>query len=130
MTFLLAADRGVDQPGDIVLMFAGAVFTALGSLILARTDGNRVGWVVSATGLALLASGVAAYLAERGESDRRFRGWSSMAVILLPRRPPRILVSYGSAVVPAVAVGGLDGVHRRGPGAHLRRERSDLCRDA
>ena len=47
-------------------MFAGAVFTALGSLILARTDGNRVGWVVSATGLALLASGVAAYLADRG----------------------------------------------------------------
>jgi len=66
LTYLLVADHAVDQSGDIVLLVAGAVFTALGALILARTDGNRVGWVVSVTGLALLGSGVAGYFADRG----------------------------------------------------------------
>ena len=67
LTFLLVMDRVVEQSGDVVLLGAGVVFTTLGALILARTDGNRVGWVVSITGLALLASGVASYFAERGD---------------------------------------------------------------
>ncbi len=66
LTFLLVVDHAVDQSGDVVLLFAGAVFTVLGALILARTDGNRVGWVVSVTGLALLAGGVAGHFGERG----------------------------------------------------------------
>ncbi|MEX1133250.1 MAG: hypothetical protein WED83_00215 [Acidimicrobiia bacterium] len=66
LTFLLVVDHAVDQSGDVMLLFAGAVFTVLGALILARTDGNRVGWVVSVTGLALLASGVAGYFADEG----------------------------------------------------------------
>jgi hypothetical protein len=56
----------VEQSGDVVLLGSGAAFTTLGALIVARTAGNRVGWVVSVTGLALLASGVASYFGERG----------------------------------------------------------------
>jgi len=51
---------------DLPLGLAAVVFTAVGALIIARSDGNRVGWVVSATGLALLAGGIPGSLADQG----------------------------------------------------------------
>lgn len=51
---------------DYLLMLSAVVFATVGSLILHRTDGNRVGWVMAATGLALFAAGVAAILSDRG----------------------------------------------------------------
>ena len=59
-------DPEVTDFGDVFLVLAAVVFTAVGALIIARSDGNRVGWVVSATGLALLASAVIGSLAEQG----------------------------------------------------------------
>ncbi len=53
---------------DYLLVLSAVVFATVGSLILHRTDGNRVGWVMAATGLALFAAGVAAILADRGEA--------------------------------------------------------------
>lgn len=53
---------------DYLLVLSAAVFAVVGSLILHRTDGNRVGWVMAATGLALFAGGVAANLSDRGDA--------------------------------------------------------------
>ena len=64
--FMLIVDREVVDVGDLFLVLAAVVFTAVGALIVARSDGNRIGWVVSSTGLALLASGVLGFLADQG----------------------------------------------------------------
>jgi hypothetical protein len=55
-----------DNSEGAFLLVAAVAFTAVGALILAKVPGNRVGWVVSATGLAILGSGVVGYLADRG----------------------------------------------------------------
>jgi MFS family permease len=62
---LVAKSRTDNNEGGFLLI-AAAVFTAVGALILARVPGNRVGWVVSATGLTILGSGVVGYLADQG----------------------------------------------------------------
>lgn len=51
---------------DYLLVVSAAVFTVVGSLILYRTEGNRVGWVMAAIGLSLFISGVATNLADQG----------------------------------------------------------------
>ena len=51
---------------DYLLVVSAAVFTMVGSLILYRTEGNRVGWVMAAIGLSLFVGGVAANLADEG----------------------------------------------------------------
>lgn len=66
MGFTVIANRDVEDFGDLILLIAAVVFTAVGALIIARSDRNRIGWVVSATGLALLASGVLGYLSDQG----------------------------------------------------------------
>jgi len=43
----------------LVIVLSAAVFTLVGVLILYRTDGNRIGWVMAAIGLSLFVSGVA-----------------------------------------------------------------------
>jgi hypothetical protein len=69
-----AAQLWVDEPDqrvpaqlDYLLLVSAGVFTIVGCLILIRTEGNRVGWVMSAIGLALFVGGVAAVLSDRGE---------------------------------------------------------------
>jgi hypothetical protein len=64
--FTLVVSPGTNDSSGVLLLLAGAVFTAVGALISARTDGNRVGWVASATGLSLLGSGVVGSLADQG----------------------------------------------------------------
>jgi len=66
LVLTLVLEPESDDSSDVLLLLAGAGFTAVGALIGARTDGNRVGWVASATGLALLGSGVIGYWADRG----------------------------------------------------------------
>lgn len=51
---------------DYLLVVSAAVFAVVGSLILSRTAGNRVGWVMAAIGLSLFVGGVAANLADQG----------------------------------------------------------------
>ena len=55
---LVISLEGVAEEG-IELALSAAVFTLVGALILHRTDGNRIGWVMAAIGLSLFASGVA-----------------------------------------------------------------------
>jgi hypothetical protein len=66
LVFMLVVGPQGGDSGDILLLLAGAGFTTVGALIGARTDGNRVGWVASATGLTLLGSGMVGYWADRG----------------------------------------------------------------
>lgn len=55
------------EPDSLILMGSAAVFTVVGALIVYRTQGNRVGWVMAAIGLSLFVSGVAADLGDRGQ---------------------------------------------------------------
>lgn len=63
---LIAGSEESDLSGYFLLA-ASAAFTLVGALIIARTDGNRVGWVSSAIGLALLGSGVVGYFSDQGD---------------------------------------------------------------
>lgn len=56
--FVVIALEGVAREG-IELALSAAVFTLVGVLILYRTDGNRIGWVMAAIGLSLFVGGVA-----------------------------------------------------------------------
>ncbi len=42
---------------ELPLMFASLIYAAIGSLIIHRTSGHRIGWVFVVTGLALLVNG-------------------------------------------------------------------------
>ena len=64
LVFLTFTDFGRGFDVDYLLVLAAVVFTVVGALILHRADGNRVGWVMAAAGLALFAGGVADVLAE------------------------------------------------------------------
>jgi hypothetical protein len=66
LAFNLVAHWGSEEPDGVFLLLAGVAFTTVGALISARTDGNRVGWVASATGLSLLGSGVVGFWADQG----------------------------------------------------------------
>jgi hypothetical protein len=66
LVFNLLTLPQTDEVDGVFLMLAGAAFSIVGALILARTDGNRVGWVASVTGLSLLATGVLGYWADQG----------------------------------------------------------------
>jgi len=66
LAFLLIVDRDSEDFADFFLVPAAVAFTAVGALIIARSEGNRVGWVVSAAGLGLLAGGVIAYFDDKG----------------------------------------------------------------
>lgn len=71
--------------GDgIVLGLSAAVFTLVGVLILYRTDGNRIGWVMAAIGLSLFVSGVAALADEESAIALAVGGavWLSWFVLL------------------------------------------------
>ena len=63
--YLLFEDSQGEETGW-PLGLAALLFVVVGSLVVARTGGNRVGWVLSATGLALLTSGVAGVQADQG----------------------------------------------------------------
>jgi hypothetical protein len=52
------------DPDDVVFLIAALFLNGLGALIVWKADGNRVGWVFSAIGLSILASGIAGILAE------------------------------------------------------------------
>jgi hypothetical protein len=54
---VIALEGGAGE--GIELALSAAVFTLVGVLILYRTDGNRIGWVMAAIGLSLFVSGVA-----------------------------------------------------------------------
>ena len=61
--------HGLSESSDgAFLLLAGGAFTVVGALIIARSEGNRVGWVASVTGLSLLGSGVVGYWADQGLS--------------------------------------------------------------
>jgi hypothetical protein len=68
----------------VELALAAAVFTLVGVLILYRTDGNRIGWVMAAIGLSLFASGVAALADEESAIALAVGGalWLSWFVLL------------------------------------------------
>jgi hypothetical protein len=66
LVFNLFANGQSEDSDGAFLLLAGVAFTTVGALIGARTDGNRVGWVASATGLSLLGSGVVGYWADQG----------------------------------------------------------------
>jgi hypothetical protein len=56
--FVVIALKGAAGEG-IELALSAAVFTLVGVLILYRTEGNRVGWVMAAIGISLFLGGVA-----------------------------------------------------------------------
>jgi len=60
------------------------VFTLVGALILYRTDGNRIGWVMAAIGLSLFVGGVAAVADEESAIALAVGGalWLSWFVLL------------------------------------------------
>jgi len=62
----IASNAAAGLQLDYLLVVSAAVFTVVGSLILYRTEGNRVGWVMAAIGLSLFIGGVAANLADQG----------------------------------------------------------------
>lgn len=62
----IAINAAAGQELDYLLVVSAAVFTVVGSLILYRTERNRVGWVMAAIGLSLFVGGVAANLADQG----------------------------------------------------------------
>ncbi len=64
LVFLAVSAIGRGAQSDHLLVLAAVVFTIVGALILHRADGNRVGWVMAASGLALFAGGVADVLAD------------------------------------------------------------------
>ena len=64
LVFLIFTDMSRGFEFDYLLGLAAAVFTVVGALILHRADGNRVGWVMAAAGLALFAGGVTDALAD------------------------------------------------------------------
>ena len=66
LAVVVILDPEITDVGDLFLLLAAAVFTAVGALIIARSDGNRVGWVVSATGLAILGGAIPGYLSDQG----------------------------------------------------------------
>ncbi|HEX6945967.1 MAG TPA: hypothetical protein VF246_01275 [Acidimicrobiia bacterium] len=57
-----------EEPGEVLLGLAALVFAVVGALILYRTDGNRVGWVMTGIGVFLLSSGVLDDLAKGGNA--------------------------------------------------------------
>ncbi len=64
---VLARDDGVTFGSEAVMFgLASLLFTGLGSLIILRVPGNRLGWVISAAGLTILGSGVAGQLSDLG----------------------------------------------------------------
>jgi hypothetical protein len=64
--YVVAHKWGTEEM-EFFLGLASVVFIGVGSLVLARTGGNRVGWVLSITGLAMVLTGVAGVQADRGE---------------------------------------------------------------
>jgi hypothetical protein len=65
-TYVMVHKWGTEEM-EFFLGLASVVFIGVGSLVLARTGGNRVGWVLSITGLAMVISGVAGVQADQGE---------------------------------------------------------------
>ncbi|MCA1736614.1 MAG: hypothetical protein LC739_11065, partial [Actinobacteria bacterium] len=57
----------VDRPVgfDVLLVVAAVAFVAVGVTVLAKTPGNRLGWVLSFIGLALLGAGIAELLNQK-----------------------------------------------------------------
>ena len=62
----LALLEGGPSNAEGTLLVALIAFLAVGALVLWRAPGNRLGWVLSLIGLALLASAVAGALSDRG----------------------------------------------------------------
>ncbi len=56
----------IDPAEALMFGLASLLFTALGALIIVRVPGNRLGWVISALGLTIMGSSVAAYLSDLG----------------------------------------------------------------
>ena len=65
--YLLADSDYRGEETQWPLGLAALVFVAVGALLVARTGGHRVGWILSATGLALLISGAAGLQADEGD---------------------------------------------------------------
>lgn len=80
---VVIALNGVAGEG-IELTLAAAVFTLVGALILYRTEGNRVGWVMAAIGLSLFVGGVASTADEASAIALAVGGalWLSWFVLL------------------------------------------------
>lgn len=51
---------------DVLLLAAAVAFVAVGVTVLVKTPGNRLGWVLSLIGLALIGAGIAEMLNQRG----------------------------------------------------------------
>ena len=79
---VIALEGGAGE--GIELALSAAVFTLVGVLILYRTDGNRIGWVMAAIGLSLFVSGVAALADEESAIALAVGGavWLSWFVLL------------------------------------------------
>lgn len=65
LIYILANTREIEL--DPLLLVSAVAFILVGAMILNRTDGNRVGWVLAAIGLALFTAAVSAVLTDRGE---------------------------------------------------------------
>ena len=79
---VIALEGGAGE--GIELALSAAVFTLVGVLILYRTEGNRIGWVMAAIGLSLFVSGVAALADEESAIGLAVGGavWLSWFVLL------------------------------------------------
>jgi hypothetical protein len=64
--YLLLFDDYQGEETDWPLGVAALLFVVVGTLVVVRTGGNRVGWVLSATGLTLLGSGMVGIGADHG----------------------------------------------------------------
>lgn len=73
------------EPDLLLLLAASVIFVTVGLVIVHRSDGTRVGWVIAAVGTSLLLAAAAAVLADEGSAVATAVGgavWFSWFVLI------------------------------------------------
>jgi hypothetical protein len=61
--------QATEDGSTYILLSAALAFVFMGSLVISRVPGHRVGWVLAANGMLLIASGLAVAIAESGQGS-------------------------------------------------------------
>ena len=61
--------QATEDGSTYILLSAALAFVFMGSLVISRVPGHRVGWVLTANGMLLIASGFAVAIAESGQGS-------------------------------------------------------------